>query len=90
MTRFHLLALLARIPHKADLREICERSRAPVWYSRSFREALRTQLARLSHHGLVSRRWERGSRNGKGNYGEFVYRLTARGTARLAWLTRNA
>lgn len=94
MTRFQVLSLLTRIPHEADLRGLCmyfsHLSKGPHWYSRSFREALRTQLARLASYGLVSRRWERGSRNARGNYGEFVYRITARGKARLKWITRSA
>lgn len=85
MTRFEILALLARIPHAADLKELCWRFGVEGSYRRSFREAMRTQLARLARYGLVSRVWERGARNARGNYGEFVYRITARGKARLTW-----
>lgn len=85
MSRFEILALLVRIPHAADLKELCQRCGVDGSYRRSFREALRTQLGRLARYGLVSRAWERGARNARGNYGEFVYRITARGKARLTW-----
>lgn len=88
MTRFQLLALLTRMRRTATLQEILSHPNAPKpphWWSRSAREAVRTQLSRLARYGLVSRKFERGGRNSRGNLGVYVYQITPRGIARLKW-----
>lgn len=90
MTRFEVLELLSRAGRYEELIEIARRSN-PV-YSRTpnFCRALRVQLTRAVRYRLVSRRFEKWGRNGKGNFGVYVYRITARGKARLAWFRGNA
>jgi hypothetical protein len=94
MTRFQVLELLNRAVRYEDLKEIIARSNGGTgnssWWTRPFREALRTQLTRAARWRLVSRRFEKWGRNGRGNFGVYVYRITAKGKARLAWFRQTS
>lgn len=90
MNRFDVLALLSRADRYEDLREIARRSNGNAFYPRAFREALRNQLNRAARRGLISRRFEKWGKNGRGNFGVYVYRIGPRGLARLAWFRASA
>ena len=85
MSRFVILALLARMNRAVTCVELARLCGLPGWFTRSFRASLNSRLRRLRRWGLVKRKLVPWLKPARASCGVYVWTISERGKLRLQW-----